>query len=151
MRQIDTYIEINASPAAIWAVLADFDAYPQWNPFIIQASGTPGHNEPLEISVRPPGGKAMAFRPRVINLEPQRELRWRGSLRVPGLFTGEHWFFLEPSASIGGTRFYHGEKFTGLLVPLLWRSLNTTTRAGFEAMNRALKARAEDRQAGAPG
>jgi hypothetical protein len=35
------------------------------------------------------------------------------------------------------------EQFSGLLVPLLWRMVNTDTRAGFEEMNAALKSRVE--------
>ena len=42
-------------------------------------------------------------------------------------------------------RFTQREEFRGVLVPLLWKQLDTRTRAGFEAMNEALKARAEAR------
>jgi hypothetical protein len=35
-------------------------------------------------------------------------------------------------------------------VPLLWRQVGPATLAGFEAMNRALKARAERAAGGAP-
>ncbi len=48
---------------------------------------------------------------------------------------------LEPTA--GGTRLVHSERLTGILVPFLRKSLDTQTFAGFEAMNAALKARAE--------
>jgi hypothetical protein len=37
----------------------------------------------------------------------------------------------------------HGEKFSGLLVGLAKSSLEGGTRAGFVAMNKALKARVE--------
>lgn len=37
----------------------------------------------------------------------------------------------------------HGEYFSGLLVPLAWGGMEAGTRAGFVAMNEALKARAE--------
>jgi hypothetical protein len=40
-------------------------------------------------------------------------------------------------------RFVHREEFTGILVPLLWRSLDRDTRRGFEEMNRRLKELAE--------
>jgi hypothetical protein len=40
-------------------------------------------------------------------------------------------------------RFVHREEFTGVLVPLLWRSLDRGTRRGFEEMNRRLKELAE--------
>jgi hypothetical protein len=58
------------------------------------------------------------------------------------LFDGEHIFEIKPSPE-GKTRFIHRERFTGLLVPFVWRSLNTKTRRGFNEMNRALKRRAE--------
>ncbi len=38
----------------------------------------------------------------------------------------------------------HSEYFNGILVRLLRKSLDTDTREGFEAMNRGLKARAEE-------
>ena len=33
-RSLDTDVEIDASAERVWSVLADFDAYPEWNPFI---------------------------------------------------------------------------------------------------------------------
>ncbi|MHB8211958.1 MAG: SRPBCC family protein [Acidithiobacillus sp.] len=32
MRQVETEIEIAASPERIWSILMDFSAYPEWNP-----------------------------------------------------------------------------------------------------------------------
>jgi len=68
---------------------------------------------------------------------------WLGRLVLPGLFDGRHRFELVPDGD--GTRLVHTERFTGLLVPLLKKSLDTKTIAGFRAMNTALKARAEAR------
>jgi len=84
----------------------------------------------------------MAFRPAVVKVEPRRELRWLGRLLVPGLFDGEHTFIIAPLEP-GRVRFIQREVFTGLLVPLLAHGLDTDTRRGFEEMNHALKARAE--------
>ena len=39
MRTISAAIDIAATPQQVWAVLADLDSYPQWNPFIRSASG----------------------------------------------------------------------------------------------------------------
>ena len=59
-----------------------------------------------------------------------------------GLFDGEHGFRVVPE-DVGRCRFEQFETFRGLLVaPILWK-VEATTRAGFEAMNRALKAKAE--------
>lgn len=85
----------------------------------------------------------MSIAPTILRADPGRELRWRGSLPIPGLFQGEHVFELQPLGE-DRTRFVHRERFSGLLVPLLWKKLlNVDTRAGFEAMNRALKQEAE--------
>ena len=84
----------------------------------------------------------MRFRPVIVALEAERELRWKGKLLIPGLFDGEHWFRL---VAHGRTRttFEHGEQFSGLLVPRFRPALEDTTRRGFVAMNEALKREAE--------
>ena len=75
--------------------------------------------------------------------EPDRELRWLGHFLIPGLFDGEHICTIEPLEA-GRVRFVQRENFTGLLVPLFMRRMEKDTKRGFEEMNRALKARAED-------
>jgi hypothetical protein len=84
----------------------------------------------------------MGFRPRILAAAPARELRWLGHLGVPGLFDGEHGFRIEPLGP-DRVRFVQEERFAGLLAPLVLRFVERGTRQGFEAMNRALKARAE--------
>lgn len=141
MLEIRTEIHIAAVPQRVWDVLMDFPGHAAWNPFVRSVSGTPAVGERLQVRIQPPGGKGMGFRPRVLAARPAQEFRWHGQLLLPGLFDGEHFFQLRPHE--GGTHFVHGERFTGLLVPLARRSLEGATRAGFEAMNRALKAQAE--------
>lgn len=139
---IETRIEIAASAERVWGLLTDFPAHARWNPFIRSISGKALAGERLDIFVQPPGGGGMRFRPIVLRVEPERELRWRGKLLVPGLFDGEHYFVLEPGSG-GKVTLRHGERFSGLLVPLLRRSLEQGTRAGFVAMNEALKRESE--------
>ncbi len=81
------------------------------------------------------------FRPTVRAAEPNRELRWRGRVLIPGLFDGEHQWKLEP-ISEDSTRFIHMERCTGVLVPF-FGTLLVDSQRGFEAMNRALKERVE--------
>lgn len=139
--RIDTTIDIAAEPAVVWSVLTDVERYEEWNPFIVSSTGAVEVGGRLTNRMLPPGGKAMTFRPRVTAVEPARVFEWLGRLVAPGVFDGRHRFALD--AVPGGTRLHHSESFSGLLVPLLRRSLDTRTRAGFVAMNEALKARAE--------
>ncbi len=144
MKELHTEIEIHAAPAVVWQVLTDLPLFEEWNPFVTLASGKVEVGEQLSVHMEPPGGKPMTFRPTVTRVVAQKEFRWLGHLLFRGLFDGEHIFELEPLAE-GRLRFVHREKFRGVLVPLLWKSLDTNARAGFEAMNRALKERAEAR------
>ena len=139
--ELYTEIQINATPERIWQTLTDFASFPQWNPFIRRASGKPEKGERLEVYLQPEGAGGMTVRPRVLTAEPGRELRWCGHLLFPGLFDGEHIFIIESVA--GGVRFIQREIFTGLLVPLFAKKLDTETRRGFEDMNHALKMRVE--------
>jgi hypothetical protein len=139
---LHTEIEINASAEQVWAVLTDFPAYPEWNPFITSIEGHARHGERLSITIQPNEQKTMRFAPVVLSANVGRDLRWLGRFIAPGLFDGEHRFLIEPIDD-GKVRLQHTEKFGGLLVLFLRRSLERDTRRGFERMNRALKERVE--------
>jgi hypothetical protein len=141
-RQLHSDIEIQATPERVWDVLSDFDAYPDWNPFIIRAAGQPTVGGQLRLRMRPPGRRATSFRPEVLDAEPGRKLRWLGRLFLPGVFDGEHSFIIQPSGP-GRVRLTQHEEFRGVLVPLLFGYLQAPTLAGFQQMNQALKDRAE--------
>jgi hypothetical protein len=140
-RELVSQVEVGSPPERVWEVLTDFAAYPEWNPFIRQASGELREGGRLRVIIQPPGGRATTFNPVVVKLEPERELRWLGRLLFPGLFDGEHIHRLEPLGE-RRTRYTQSEMLSGVLVGPLKRQLDDTLR-GFEAMNEALKARAE--------
>ncbi len=142
MKKLCADIEIAASAERVWQVLADFEAYPQWNPFVRLARGELKVGARLTVHLQPPGTRGMTFRPTVLKVEPNRELRWLGHLGVPGLFDGEHSFRIEP-VEANQVHLVQSETFTGILVPLLMRALDKDTQRGFEEMNHALKVRAE--------
>jgi len=139
---LHTEIEIDAPADRVWAVLSDLPSYPQWNPFVRSAVGTLRQGERLQIVVQPDGGKAMRFSPVVLTVHPMREIRWLGRFLFPGLFDGEHCFVIE-SLGDNKVRFIQNERFDGVLVGMMRRNLDRDTKNGFDAMNRALKARAE--------
>lgn len=142
--ELRTEIEIDAPPNAVWAVLIDFPRFRDWNPFIASVSGEAKVGERLEVVLSPPEGREMTFRPTVLVVDPERELRWLGHLFFRGLFDGEHFFRLVEVAKTR-TRFVHGENFTGILVKPLTQTLTKTAR-GFVYMNQAIKRRVESLQ-----
>lgn len=139
--QLHTEIDIDASPQVVWEILIDLDQYSDWNPFIVSSAGNVSVDERLTNRLQPPGGKAMKFRPTVTVVETHRTFEWLGRLGLPGIFDGRHRFELE--ATPEGTHLTHSEQFSGVLVRLLKKSVDTKTLKGFEQMNAALKARAE--------
>ena len=140
--EIQTHIDINASPERVWHVLTDFERHPDWNPFIREIRGDVREGAQLHVRLGPPDGKAMTFKPVVTRAEPNRAFAWLGKLFMPWVFAGEHTFRLEP-LDADRTRFHHGESFRGVLVAPMRKSLDSDTRRGFELMNEAIKIESE--------
>lgn len=136
---ISTSIHIAASPALVWRTLTNFTDY-GWNPFISMVAGDLAVGGRLRVAMSVDGKRTATFKPVILRVEPERELVWRGSLPIPGLFVGEHRFRLQASGV--GTTFNQSETFTGLLIPLLGGTLRQTEQA-FSRMDEALKRRCE--------
>ena len=141
MKELRTEIEIQASPDKVWQILTDLDRYPEWNPFIHHAIGKAKVGEKVDITFLS-GKKDMTLHCTVIKAEPNRELCWNYHVMLPGLWRGEHSFTIEVLAP-GHIRFIDKEIFNGLLIPLQAKDIDTNSRRDFEAMDKALKARAE--------
>ena len=138
MKHMRTETTMAASAEKVWTTLIDFDAYPRWNPFITKVTGDISEGGKIEAQLM-----GMTIKPRIERLEENVEVRWLGHLMVPGIFDGEHYFRIEANSD-GSTRFVHGERFTGVLVPIftLLGQFKKIERAFIE-MNEALKARVE--------
>jgi hypothetical protein len=141
-RRLHTEIDIQATPDRVWGTLTDFDAYPDWNPFIVQAAGQLVPDSRLELRLRLPGRRPTTFRPEVLEAAPAQRLRWLGNLLVPGLFDGDHSFTIEPTGP-DQVRLTQQEEFRGLLAPLILAFIGKPTKEGFRQMNQALKVRVE--------
>lgn len=141
-KEIKTKIRIEASPAKVWAILTDFDKYPEWNPFIKSIKGDVAVGNKIVARIEPPEAKGMTFKPTVLAFDTNKEFRWIGHLLVKGLFDGEHKFELIDNGD-GSTTFVQSEKFGGILVPLFKKMLDKNTVNGFNQMNKKLKEMAE--------
>jgi hypothetical protein len=143
--ELRTFVDIDASPERVWAVLIDLPAYAEWNPFVTRAEGEMVVGSRLTVTV--PRVSALLpgrLRPTVLEVAPFRRLRVGSRLDrlgVPGLFTVEHTVTIDERD--GGARLWLQDRFGGVLAPLLIRSLNRHRLDAFTAMNAALKARVE--------
>ena len=139
---VHTEIEINAPAQRVWEVLTDLAAYPEWNPMIRRASGEVKTGSRLKIYFNPSGSKGTTFHPKLLAVEPNRELRWQGQPGVPYIIESEHIFKIIP---IGGNRvrLAHDMIFYGLIIPFIRKIVIRSTEGPFIKMNQALKKRAE--------
>ena len=138
---LHTELEIDASPAQVWKVLTDRQTYPEWNPFIISSTGDLKVGDKITNVLRDTKGGETKFTPTLLAVVPDQELRWIGKVPPGALFDGEHSFRL--TALPGGrTRLVQEEKFTGAAIPFTRSMLTNTIKPQFDAMNRAIAARA---------
>ena len=77
-----------AAPEAVWERWTDFARWPDWNPQCLEASldGPLAPGTTLALHLRHPRGRDFYTRPRITNVEPEREIVWeaRGlGLRAP--------------------------------------------------------------------
>ena len=121
-------------------MLTDFEQYPEWNGHT-RITGTAAEDERLTVAPGPDGDRMPTFRPRVLRADGG-ELAWLGHLWVRGLFDGEHSVAVEDLGR-GESRLVQSEAFSGVLAGVLLRRYGTRTEATFEAVNAALKERAE--------
>lgn len=139
---IRTQIEIEAPASAIWEILIDLDRYHEWNPFIIQAQGRIAEAASIRLLPLLAEKRQVSFDASVTRFVEGKEFAWTGAIVHRFFAKGEHIFRLTKTAA-GRVRLDHDEVFFGpggWLVGLIGAGM---TRRGFEAMNRALKQKAE--------
>ena len=134
--KIKTEIMIKAPVAKVWERLTDFAQYPKWNPFIMQVESNKIVGGKMFVVIKPIDKKPMSFKPQLLKFSASTELRWIGIVGARWIFSGEHYFILEPINN-NETKLIHGENFSGLLAPIFINENNI--QKSFESMNLALK------------
>ncbi|KAI6764360.1 hypothetical protein HG530_008149 [Fusarium avenaceum] len=142
MPQIQESIIIAASPAKIWGVLMDLKSWPEWNTFVTSIQVQPPHTE-LSVGSKQiiTINKSQSYTNTVSILQPEKELRWNGSIITAAFFDTEHWCTLEEVVGDEvSTRFTQGERFSGILAPVLGAiGKLEELREGYVRMNQDLK------------
>jgi hypothetical protein len=147
--ELRSFVDIDATPERVWQVLVDLPAYPEWNPFVTAAEGTVAVGGSLMLRLPPAHALLrVRVRPTVLEVTPARRVRFRlRMLRIGlrGLLDADQTLTLSLRDD-GGVRLWEEATFSGVLVPLLTRSLNRDRAPAFQAMNVALKERVERMQ-----
>ena len=129
---------IQATPDAIWAILTDASGYTDWDPNIINLEGTIALGERIKVYTKLSPDRT--FPVKVTEFIPGEKMVWASGMPL-GLFKGERTFTLTAQDG-GGTKFSMREVFSGLLLPLIGRSIPDMTEP-FQQFAAGLKSRAE--------
>lgn len=135
-------IEIKAPVEVVWAVLTDFERYPQWNRFSprVECSGQVGDRVTIWAQLAPKW-PAYITRLTLTKHEAPYELCWGSDawhLHV------ERCQMLAEQPD-GSTLYENRERFAGPLSPLVMALLRRRLMAGYRLAAEGLKARAEER------
>ena len=133
----ETAIDIDAAPERVWQVLTDPEWYAEGNNGVVRLEGSLALGERVTVYSEVSPGRAFPVAVRVLDA-PQRMV-W-GSGMPLGLFSGEREFRLDPAD--GGVRFVMTEEFSGLLLPLIGRTM-PDLQPSFDHFAAGLKAAAE--------
>jgi hypothetical protein len=139
MKEYVTSAKISASPERVWAVLADGEAYRQWNPEIVGVEGQIDLGASITAQVRLGDGAVRSVPQRVIEFEPPHRMTWVGGLPL-GLFVGRRTFIVTPAGD--GAEFQMHLRMSGLLSSLILKSVGDR-QPEIDKFSAALKSRAE--------
>jgi uncharacterized protein YndB with AHSA1/START domain len=137
MKSFRASTTINAPPEAVWALLTDGAAYPDWNTTVERLEGRVAPGETIKVVAKLNSGRA--FPVKVTTFDAPRKMVWTGGMPL-GLFKGQRTFTLTPAG--GDVEFTMDEVFSGLMSPLIGRSIPDMQPA-FQEFAACLKAKAE--------
>ncbi len=139
MKSYESVVVIDAEPAAVWAVLLDGPRYPEWGSGITAVDGPIVDGGKITVHAAVSPGRAFPVR---VAIDRPGPMSWTGGMPL-GLFRGHRTFTVTDEGLV--TRLTVREEYTGLLLPLIWRSM-PDLGPSFTQFTAGVKARAEGQQ-----
>jgi hypothetical protein len=146
VRSFEAVTRIDASPADVWALLADVGRWRDWDSGMDRVEGRVALGERLTVYATMI--RSRPFTVTVTELRPGEAMRWRGGLPF-GLAVIERTYSLDPQDD-GGTVLTVREDHTGPLAFLLGRT-TPDLNPSFRQFCAGIKAQAEERAARSAG
>jgi hypothetical protein len=119
MKAFSVRVFIRATPERIWALLTDAAKFTRWNNTVEKVDGKIALGE--RVTIHPKINPGRVFPVTVAEFEPPRSMLWTGGMPL-GLFKGQRTFTLTPALN-GDVEFSMREEYTGLMAPLICRSI----------------------------
>jgi hypothetical protein len=135
-QEVSVSINIKAKAEQIWSLLTNARGFPTWNSTVQNIEGTiaPGQTITLKTTA-----SERLFKLKVTTFEPNSLMIWQDG--IAPMFIGVRRYSLTPKSD-GSTDFLMSETFSGLMLPIIARSL-PDFRPTFEQYAADLKAAAE--------
>jgi len=140
MPTYDTTFDVDATPPHVWEILTDLARYAEWNPQILDTSGSTEPGGEITLVLALSDGPHMTVTAVIEDSEPGRSLTWRGNGPRPWMFQGYRRFDIEATGNRSQVR--HLEKITGLAAPLFSLRMGRQARRSHDALDTALQHRA---------
>lgn len=137
-RVIERSVVIPATPWTVWRALVNFDSWPKWNPFMPSVQGVAEAGQGVLVQTRLWSDTLQPFALRVELVDFCRQLVLAGSYRMPGLIDVIHCFIIAQLDS-RTSRFTHGLRVSGLLMPVMGSRIERVAAKGMDNMNISLK------------
>ena len=110
-------VTVRAGAERVWALLTDAAGFPRWNSTVTRIEGEIREGGTLRVHVP---GTSQVFTPRISHVVANECMTWTGGWSP--VFKGVRTFELR-SRPDGTTDFSMAERFSGLLIPLVGRSM----------------------------
>jgi uncharacterized protein YndB with AHSA1/START domain len=131
---------IDAPPERVWAVLADFARWDQWNPTLLHPDGPPAAGTEVRMKLQL-GPVKVPMRQLIREVAPPRRLVWRSRQPIPRALDVERQFEIEPVDDGRRSRLVQSETTTGWLAGAEVALLGKAIIRGYENLARALAER----------
>ena len=118
MTELHTTIEIDQPRSAVWDVLADFESYERWNPYLSISRGEPRAGAAVEVHITPSRRPDRTETGKITTCEPGSSLRWESVALYSVLYHSTHRFELS-RLDEERTRFENRIEYGGILAPLV--------------------------------
>ena len=136
-------VEIEAPASFVWDVLVDYPRYPEWNPYTVAVETTLEIGDRIDLTLPNADGSegTMLNREFIRIVDPPHHLRYDTGEEYPGLLGMRDQYVTE----LGAVRcsYHTTDTLSGELADLVMETNGAWIRAGFDAVARALKVRAE--------
>ena len=138
MKSFSTSVQINAPAEKVWEILTDASSWNQWNTTIERIDGAIVLGNKVTIVTKLNPGHAFPLK--ITQFVPNQAMVWTGGMPL-GLFTGKRTYSID-RISETSSEFSMNEVFTGLMAPLITRSI-PDLQPSFDEFANCLKSQAE--------